>query len=312
MMQTCQTCLAAFTQSVWPGVAWKFSGLTADGCPIEFGFSTNSEALRYTVEVAGPECDHALRLTAACSLIERLGRPPPAPALLQEWHRLQAAGELHWGAWLGVRCDERETLKLYVEMPPAAGASFPGQLPGARLLMIGYELASGRTEYYFRKPQMCRGDFQRLEEYTRRPLKSGVLLTDFAALCQMPWESALHWYSPAYSIAQIIGSNFAQLGVFLRAKAVGRPETIRQIFLSLETEMALPKSLYRQCLASVSAPELPDHGVISLGYDPHGIKEIRIGISGADLAALPIAASGTTNGPPAGKNTRAGSPAPRI
>lgn len=46
--------------SSWQEVAWRFSGLTYDGFPVEFAFSADN-TIRYVAEVSGPEVDSADR-----------------------------------------------------------------------------------------------------------------------------------------------------------------------------------------------------------------------------------------------------------
>ena len=296
-VQTCQTCLAEIEKSLWPAVAWTFSGLTGDGSPIEFGFSTHTDTLRYTVEVAGPECDEHERLAAACVLIARLGHRPPPSRLLRQWHRLQAQGRLNWGAWLGVRYreDGDETLKLYIEIPYASReaclSTFPGHLVGAQCLMLGYEPTSERIEAYFRKTPMDRNDLTQLADALSSTREIDKLIAALIALCYVPLEVALRWGSPAYSVDWTEGhatSGTAQLGLgfFIRAKTIASLGKVRQIFLAHTLRVRSGRSAYQELVQHLPDAHLPDHGAISIVLDRHGGIELRAGISGSALAAI--------------------------
>ena len=296
-VQTCQTCLAEIEKSLWPAVAWTFSGLTGDGSPIEFGFSTHTDTLRYTVEVAGPECDEHERLAAACVLIARLGHRPPPSHLMRQWRRLQAQGHLNWGAWLGVRYKEDgdETLKLYIEIPHASRkarlSTFPGHLVGARCLMLGYEPASERMEAYFRKTPMDRSDLSRLAGALPSTRESDKLIAALIELCDVPLEVALRWGSPAYSTDwkdAPANPGVAEwgLGFFIRARTIASPGKVRRIFLAHTLRIRSGKSAYQELVQHLPDADLPDHGAISIGLDRHGGIELRAGISGSALAAI--------------------------
>jgi hypothetical protein len=245
-------------RSVWPEVAWRFSRLTSDGCPVEFVFSTADSALRYTTEAAGPETPEHERIDAACALLERLhdGTPVCPPELIAEWREMQAHKPLRWGCWLGVRHDATgERFKLYIEVPRGTGPA----------VMIGYEPASGRLEHYFRKKPMAIGDLTSL-----CPSAPQVLEQAFG----MPIETALRFFSPGYSMA------WGQVAFFLRSGWIGGSQAVRNKLLARESDGAL--HCYRAMLGKQTARELPDHGVVTVALDGH----LRAGISGAALASL--------------------------
>lgn len=156
--------LAGVRRSCWPEVAWRFSRLTASGCPVELSFSSGDPGVRYTAEVAGPEFGAEGRLQLAQHLLAELTPNAEIPPGL--WQRLQAVQrgrELEWGAWLGGRHDEEGSrFKLYAEVPRGAGdearrltADFLGPEPvlahrRPRMEGVGYEPWSGRLELYYR------------------------------------------------------------------------------------------------------------------------------------------------------------------
>src|SRR5579863_7413205 len=67
-VQSLRQCCERLAQSQWPEVAWRFSGLTADGSPLEFAFSSADRLMRFTIDVAPPECHNHARFAAACDL----------------------------------------------------------------------------------------------------------------------------------------------------------------------------------------------------------------------------------------------------
>lgn len=149
--------------SRWPEVAWEFSRLTGGGFPLEFTFSSADETIRYVAEVAGPELAEAERLRRAGQLITRLGMRPLPDTVISSLSRIQSAGPLRYGAWIGGRHGQRgDRYKLYAEVPKADAPEADDlihQLLGAepllsqrtpRLMMIGYEPETSRIELYFR------------------------------------------------------------------------------------------------------------------------------------------------------------------
>jgi hypothetical protein len=156
--------LARVRRSCWPEVAWRFSRLTASGCPVELSFSSADPAVRYTAEVAGPEFGNEERLRLTQEVLR--GLTPNAevpPRLWQSLQAVQRGRELNWGAWLGGRHDEQGSrFKLYAEVPREAGdevGRLTADLLGPEALLahrrprmegIGYEPWSGRLELYYR------------------------------------------------------------------------------------------------------------------------------------------------------------------
>ena len=156
-----------------PEPAWRSSGLTGDGFPVEIAFTEAEASFRYTVEVAGPETDAGARLSRAERLLERLGSPLP-----EEWsarlRRMQSEGPLHWGAWMGGRHSaESARFKLYAEVPEGSREAWSlvaDRLGPAPLLLrgglaprfVGVEPATRRLEVYFRVPRLEVWEVERL------------------------------------------------------------------------------------------------------------------------------------------------------
>lgn len=147
------TVLARIVASTWPEVAWTASGLTDDGFPVEFAWSSGDVAVRWTAEVAGPETPEADRLAIAAGLVDRL-----APGGRSAIEQAVAGAPLHFGAWLGGRHNGAETrYKLYVERPriDPADASVLDSLEIALSRRIEWRLLGqvghgGSVEYYGR------------------------------------------------------------------------------------------------------------------------------------------------------------------
>jgi hypothetical protein len=258
-------CTEPLSRSAWPDVAWRFSRLTADGSPVEFAFSTASEGLRYTVEVAGPEIPERDRIDAACLSLARLGYQCPPDALIQEWKRTQASGPLRWGCWLGVRQRGAHVeAKLYVEAPRGAGPPF--------LVMTGYEAGTGRIESYFRKKLMGVGEVQSLKPEAAAALER---------LWGMPIETALGFFTHGYSVSG------DEVAFFLRTGWMGGPAAVRRRFL--ERGPGGDVGIYSALTGGIADDQLPDHGVVTLGFGPRREEEMRLGLSALALASRMLA-----------------------
>lgn len=284
-------CIEALERSCWPDVAWRFSELMRGGGPIEFVFSSSDSALRYTVEVAGPELPNHSRLDAACALMMRLGHAPPPADLVQAWRSLQADSSLAWGTWLGVRHDRAgERAKIYVETPPGtrspiAPLSVLSPLPGSRLQMIGYEPSRGRAEVYFCKAPAERADLEALLRGIESVERRQALVAGLAELCGLPIDTALRWVTLGYSLAHCGNTDIPELALFVRAKAVvGGAASVRRKLLSWQSRSDQRTSPYRDLVGSLADHALPDHGILTLGLRAGGELELRAGISGVALA----------------------------
>jgi hypothetical protein len=165
-------CLAALDQSVWPEVVTRFSGLNADGCPLELAFSSRDQAVRFTCEAGVPELDERQRLAHATRLAAELGCVVPEP----QQHRIaamQVDGPLAWGAAIAGRHDASgDRYKLYVEPQPASLACHAPVLAAMlqraalqrapRLVMIGCDPDTGTTEHYLRSDGLAPGELAKI------------------------------------------------------------------------------------------------------------------------------------------------------
>jgi hypothetical protein len=149
--------LAPVARTIWPEVAWTFSGLTNTGLPVEVAWSSRDAAVRWAAEVAPPETSNELRLDIAAA----------AGGLaidLAPWKAAQAAGPLSFGAGLAgrSRADGFEA-KIYVELPRGPPAGFRGH-PLLRISETSWGLAGlyadGAVELYGRAADFDMADLR--------------------------------------------------------------------------------------------------------------------------------------------------------
>lgn len=281
-------CIAALESSTWPEVAWSFSSLNQDGCPIEFAFSSCDNSLRYTTEVAGPELDNHERLAAARELIRKL---QPKPAFSEEfarWTSMQSGAPLRWGGWLGVREDAAgQRLKLYVEIPQEAvqkSSLVKPLVPESELLMTGYDLSGGRSEYYFRQPELSDSQAAAFQSRMANTEQGRALLNAFADLCAMPIAAVLRWVPFGYSLTCVPQCDEPMCTLFVRSRTLGKLARTRKQFIARE-QSSKGQSPYQVLLGEAADWELPDHGMLSL--TAHNDKiEMRVSLSAVALARV--------------------------
>ncbi|HEY6326658.1 MAG TPA: hypothetical protein VIW73_09140 [Candidatus Cybelea sp.] len=285
------TCIDSFSDTSWPAVAWKFSGLTAEGCPLEFEFSTSDDRLRFVTEVAPPEAEHHARLDAAAGLIERLRIPAPPAHEIDFWKAFQSARRLRWGAWLGVRHDGHSAqTKLYIEVPPelrdpAAAGLVQAIVPSGRIMMAGYDCASGAREYYFRQPQMDASERLAFLRCIGETARRQVVLDAFAELSGLPLRAALDWIDFGYSITRGPSAD-ERFSIFVELRSARPASRIRRTFLRWEERAGRSASAYRDLVGALADERLPSHGILSVNADGAGAPELRVAIGAAALTGL--------------------------
>jgi hypothetical protein len=294
--ETVARCIDVFEGSSWPAVAWRFSDLNLDGCPLEVCFSSSRRALRYTVEAAGPEFANEARLGLACALASSVGAAP-MQGDVAAWKSMQAAGPLGWGAALGVRHDaDGERLKIYLEVPDSISSKGPLTrldtarrpecgLPlfhrDSRLVMFGHDLKSGTREFYFRLPMLDHIEARAVRSALESNQDTAPLIPVFASLFPMPIETALQWFNLGYSVA-ISPVGAPRVSLFFRSAAVDNARL--QALLRGSAFPAPSSSLYAEFLP-VIVTEIP-HGMVTL-ISHSGAIETRVGISALALARQP-------------------------
>ena len=260
--------LEPVARSAWPDVAWRFSRLTTDGCPVEFAFSTHDTVFRVTLEPAPPECPEQDRLGAALTLLETMGLSRPVAERVRDWKAIQRGAELRWGCWLGLRMTSTGPRpKLYVELPP----TYPVPVPGLRPRMLGYTPVEDMSELYVTVMQPSEERLHRLLSASAPEVRDR-LLAMLASVVGVPLRIALDWLG--------IGASFAgeaqAVALFCRARAVrGGAATLRQRFAVHPGYFAM--------FDGWQDANMPDHGVLTLMPRADGSIELRTGISGAAL-----------------------------
>jgi hypothetical protein len=261
--------LEPLAQSVWSDVAWRFSRLTPDGCPVEFGFSSDDASVRATLEVAGPEIAEHDRIEAACALLARLGQPAPEAAMISRWRALQAPVTLRWGCWLGLRRDDGVVQsKLYVELP----RELPAPWPGARSKMQGYDLSTQACEHYAALIEPSEASLLGLLAPLGGPAR-GRLLEALTELAALPLPTLLNWVGLGASVGE-----GGRIALFLRARA------LRDGAARLRARFDAQPG-YRRLFGARADATLPDHGVVSLLPHIDGTVALRCGVSAMACAS---------------------------
>jgi len=285
-------CCDTFAKSIWPDVAWRFSGLTTDGCPLEFTFSSVDNALRFTVDVAAPEVRNCDRIVAACDLAGRSGYRRPDSNMLERWMQMQRCHNLSWGARLGVRAlGSRRAAKFYVEVPVAAQqfiqSSIKPPLSESIAVMVGHEPEYGIAEYYFRQQLLSKVQMDRLLGALCNEDERATMIAGIEHVCGMPIASALEWTGFGYSVALQDGQKFPpRLALFLRSSAIGGACRASQRLLSCTLAEVRERSFYYELFSDLPARLLPDHGVVSISCVRPSVAEMRVGLSGMAVGRL--------------------------
>jgi hypothetical protein len=289
-------CCETLARSQWPEVAWRFSGLTADGSPLEFTFSSVDNHMRFTVDAAPPERENHERIAAACDLAACLGHERLVADDLFRWTQMQQNRKLSWGARLGVReSGGQEKVKYYLEVPLEAQASIRTiinpPLSDSIVVMIGCDPQGGASEYYFRQQKLSKVQLDCLVSGLGDDRVQGGIQDAIEHLCGMPIASALEWTNFGYSLVQQEQSAISQLTCFVRCRAIGGADRVRQRMLEWMPDSVRRHSLYYRLVAHLPKQEVPDHGVISLSCTQSGGPEMRVGLSSAALSRLLLRAS---------------------
>lgn len=277
-----ELCLEPLRSCAWTEVAWNWSRLTSDGCPIELAFSAHDDRLRITFEPAGPECKPSDKLAAAMPLLDRLQKSLPRE-LIRGWRRMQQGGRLRWGTWLGLRqTGDRFRPKLYLEVPDGAPVSSPFAAGGGKLRMIGFEPEIDRAEFYFSLPRLSPVQLSQILAASGVEDHSNII--GMLELCLgVPLAAGLRWAQLGFSRAVKGESPLPAAGIFFRARAVkgGRLCLHKRL-----QQMALhsgPNSAYGRFLNHAAARTEPAYEMISLAADPSGYLEWRAALSASAL-----------------------------
>lgn len=285
--------------------AWRFSTLTADGYPVELGFTSTGEAIRYTVEIAGPRCEPADRLDLALAAVAGLSGDDSACCRLDllkpnidRLRHIQSTGRLAYGTWISGRHGlESDAFKLYAEVPlsgsTAADSWFRDALGHVPLLttrspilrMIGLEAATGRLEFYFRADGLQPWEIHRLmgrcglADQALDLLDLVEVLSDRSAAHRLPFTRA----GFSLSVKPGPGAFPAVFSLFgLARTAIGPDSLIRRRLLDVAGRRGWPLRHY----AAVSAPLAGQehmrpptrHGLLSFVAAPGAPLLLNVGL----------------------------------
>lgn len=285
-------CVAAIEASVWPGAVDYFSGLNADGFPIEFAFSSRDAAVRYTSEAAAPEIDAANRLGCAVRRLEA-DRAVVDREFLDAAAGLQAGVPLTWGAAVGGRHDTTsDRMKIYAEVPRLRAAAADDSwiasarmLQPPRLVMMGWESGTARFERYFRTAAVEPGEVARLLAAIGLEDRAGELLHAVELSWQGSAAAALRerW---GLSVAGPSGGPAEAVSLFKEANLLfGGDARTRACLIDLTRSL---EAGGLDGYARVSAP-LADsrdhgaHGILAFTVARGRLLELRIGVSPAAI-----------------------------
>jgi hypothetical protein len=295
MSASLETILRWTKDSQWPGVAWSFSHLTGDGFPVEFTFSLEDAAVRYTAEVAGAEVAEADRLPRALSLIESLGGHSPSNQIRALLRRIQTpAAPLSYGAWIGGRHGASgDRYKLYAEVPQAArlrAASLLGGILGegpllesraTQFRMIGCEPVQQRVEFYFQVAELETWELARLLGRAHLSSRQTDLLTLLEELNGRSAQSKIPGANLGFSYSFALDGGPLVFSLFTYARSIfGSDMSIRRNLLKLGKNRGWNLRTYEKLsepLIHRTGPKTR-HGLLAFIVPPAGSLSLHIGI----------------------------------
>ncbi|MFK7693017.1 hypothetical protein ACI5FR_09510 [Paenibacillus sp. HJGM_3] len=299
--------LAGVLATSWPEVAWRFSPLTGDGYPVELGFTSTGEAIRYTVECAGPLGEPACRLDRALDAVadlaggDRNGDPlRHLDPHLDRLRHVQSAGRLDYGAWIsGRHGPDGDAFKLYAEVPqggpPAADdwvRDAVGHWPllttrSPILRMIGLDAGTGRLELYFRADGLEPWEVYRLMGLVGLAEQAGDLLELVETLSDRPAARRLPFTQAGFSVSVGPAGTPAVFSLFgLARTAIGPDALIRRRLLDVAGRLGWPLRHYAAVSAPLTGPEGPPspmpaptrHGMLSIVAAPGLPPQLHVGL----------------------------------
>jgi hypothetical protein len=272
--------LEGLRRSCWPEIAWRSSGLTNTGYPVELSWSSRDAALRWTAEVAGPETPEAARLNAAVGALAGMG----VAINLPDWLAPQPGRRLRFGAWIGGRHDAaRDRYKIYVDM---AGADLPADLVQslnqwavpARTLwrMAGLDAAGGGMELYGR---LHRPEIWEVERLLSRCGGDASAVIDLAAVLSRVSDSEYLLPGTAgLSLATMVDGRHVVSFFVQSGPLIGGDAAIARKIRKLAQRHGWDTALYEALLGD-EAPGRPGrHGIIGFGAAAEGVPWMQVGL----------------------------------
>jgi hypothetical protein len=272
--------LEGLRRSCWPEIAWRASGLTNTGYPVELSWSSRDDALRWTAEAAGPETPEAARLSSAVDVLAGLGVAIGLP----DWLVRHPGRRPRFGAWIGGRHEAaRDRYKLYIDM---AGYDLPAHL--VRLLsqwavpmrirwrMAGLDAAGGGMELYGR---LQRPEIWEVERLLSRCGGDASTVIDLAAV--LSGSSGSEYLLPGtagLSLATMVGGRHA-VSFFVQAgPLIGGDAAIARKIRQLARRHGWDTAIYEALLGD-GAPGRPGrHGIIGFGAAAQGVPWMQVGL----------------------------------
>ncbi|MEL6160749.1 MAG: hypothetical protein AAFR18_16185 [Cyanobacteria bacterium J06627_32] len=282
------------TASAWPEVAWQFSSLTGDGFPVEFAFTTaEKETLRYTTEISGPENAPSRKLAIAQQTLSELGAVAIPDKLNRQLSQIQSAGALQYGVWVGGRHDAKgDRYKLYAEVPTHLTLTdlnkiVPDWIEPTSLLpretslrMIGYELSTGRMEFYYRVAGLAVWEVNQLLQRLGLDNAQTQWAKFIAEIYPYSLTSAIPGSNVGFSLS-VLQEKVQSVALFTFARSLfGGDRAIRQHLLKLSAQYEWPMSAYEK----LSSPLLKRtgcntaHGMVTFAIAPNRFPVVGIGL----------------------------------
>jgi len=284
--------LAPLLRAAGDPACWGLSLLTDGGYPCELAFTTRGGGVRYTVEVAPPRQPPHGRLDQARRVVERLGGAVADPGALAGLRRVQAAGGLRYGAWLGVRHHGGETaFKVYAEVPPGGREAALALLEGglrrpvgvagrpAEPRMIGWNPATGETEFYFGVRGLRPWEIPALLDPAGLARRGPEVLRLLQAACARPIHPRLPGAEHGFSYA--LGPGSVSFTFYAFAGALfGDDARARRRLLALFAALDAPAEPYRQISAPVARHRgrWMHHGLFGVTVGPAGPPAAHVGL----------------------------------
>jgi hypothetical protein len=290
-----ETILSWTLESQWEEVVWSFSNLTVDGFPVEFTFSSVTDDVCYAAEVAAPEVSAEERLPRALTLVEYLGKLAAPAEIVRLLKKVQAPGDLTYGAWIGGRHGVGgDHYKVYVEVPGSARqttqslfSDFLGTEPilnnqATQLRIIGYDPLKHRLEVYFQVGQMETWELARLLGRVGLSCRVDELLSLLTDIYGCSMGETVPTENLGFSYSFSLNGAAPTFSLFIIPRSVfGSDQSIRRALLSLGARRGWNFTSYAKVSAPVASrtAKLTRHSLLSLVVPLRDPISVRIGMS---------------------------------
>lgn len=266
---------------------WAPSTMTATGAPVAMRFATDARGMSLRTEVADPASDPACRLSQVCRAMTELGGTPPGKGLRDVLSAAQGAGDLRYGAWLGL-CQRGDILQtqLFAELPveaqDLAGLIWPPDLcriiadcaPDAKATMLGYDATTGNLELYFTGCHPATGQLQKIAGIAG--VSDVVLARAIASLADSPETDTLPVPQIGFSLA-LRPKSKPVLAVFVQATDLFA--TDHQAAARLGAFAQGSMAGYNGLVETLPPTDRPHHGMIGLTAQADAAPVLSVGVA---------------------------------